>query len=307
MTIYISPLPATGYLARHRDIRTCVSVRLLHSLCFPVSLSFHILPRRYPVVPPGAFPFALLRDLLSPLWFSGRFPTSSTSGRSAVRRSCRQGAASSRRGRAGAASVRAAVPPARPTRAAPRRPPPLFSSGAASVSAPPRTDAPRPPPTGLCSAPGPATCAKCRRGVLRRGSGSVKGGDPVGWGGTRGETPRPSSGSSERSGNGALRCRRSAPFRQRPRAGSQSGRSAELPAGMGRRGAQLTSPRALPGRAAAVLLPGGSLLELLLTALSAAAPAGSGRVGTAASPPGALQRLPRRRFFPAGAEVRGFM
>lgn len=72
-----------------------------------------------------------------------------------MRRSCRQGAASSRRGRAGAASVRAAVPPARPFRAAPRRPPPLFSSGAASVSAPPRTDAPRPPPTGLWQRSGP--------------------------------------------------------------------------------------------------------------------------------------------------------
>lgn len=70
------------------------------------------------------------------------------------------------------------------------------------------------------SAPCPATCAKCR-GLLRRGSGSVTGGDPVGWGGTRGderngETPRPCSGSSEGSGNGALRCRSSAPFQQRP-------------------------------------------------------------------------------------------
>jgi len=176
----------------------------------------------------------------------------------------------------------------------------------------------------------------------------VKGGDPVGWGGTRGETPRPSraaasgagterSGVAARplSGNGPelgargafITCAHPGSQEQSPRiplyftcppqAGPCSelgprfpcfsGRSAELPAGMGRRGAQLTSPRALPGRAAAVPLPGGSLLELLLTALSAAAPAGSGRVGTAASPPGALQRLPRRRFFPAGAEVRGFM
>jgi len=31
--IYISPLPATGYLARHRDIRTCVSVSVYVSAC----------------------------------------------------------------------------------------------------------------------------------------------------------------------------------------------------------------------------------------------------------------------------------
>lgn len=52
---------------------------------------------------------------------------------------------------------------------------------------------------------------------------------------------------------------------------------------MERRGAQLTSLRALLGLAAAVLQLKGSLLELLLAALSAALPVGSRRDGRAAS------------------------